>query len=558
MHANRKIFSFSVSLFVIGVLYLLVQRLFFGVDLQDEAFYCALPKSFAEGRIPFREELNGAQAAGILLTPLASLFLLFSAKAEGIVVFFRITYFLSLCGLSFFAFEKIKKHIPVLEALLAALLLLSFWPFAIPSLSYNTMGALFLNCGLLALFSQEEKKQMDWRLPVGLLFLGTSVFCYVTLILPIAVALGLFFRFSRNKKWPLPSRVASATVLAGFILLALYLTFLYIGMARLGLISHYIDSFGDTGGGLKKFLVLFAQLKHNLLFVSLITIGTWLIIFSAKRIPQLAILLTLLLGWSLFRFPFVITILPFHLSILAYTLTGLPMALDRKREQKFPFWRSVSLISCMFGIVCAWSSSNGLTNFAVMSSLGILGGAWYISDSLNGRGLTARAAGVLLLGIFLTFQVRSLYTNVYGDDSNLKLLNRIVTSGPYRFLKTSPAKTEFIDTLSSDLGNSVPDGVAFYESFVSGYLFTNAKIKAPTLWAYSLKQGGYDREIFARFYQDPENRPETLFWLHTLPVLTGFEEHLDHELPDPLKNEVAAHYGLKSKSKYYSIYQRKD
>jgi hypothetical protein len=83
------------------------------------------------------------------------------------------------------------------------------------------------------------------------------------------------------------------------------------------------------------------------------------------------------------------------------------------------------------------------------------------------------------------------------------------------------------------------------------------KILAPVIWPYSLSQFKYDRSIIAHFYDDPKNRPDTIYWLNTIPLTEWSDEPLDNNFPDPMKDQLNAYYDLKTKRKYYSIYERR-
>src|SRR5277367_4384469 len=91
-----------VALVVVAVLY---SRVFFGLDLVDEAFYLALPYRFFLGDRPFVDELNVAQAFTFLTYPIVRFYLaLTGGKVEGLVLFTRHLYLLWTLGLVTFVF----------------------------------------------------------------------------------------------------------------------------------------------------------------------------------------------------------------------------------------------------------------------------------------------------------------------------------------------------------------------------------------------------------------------------------------------------------------------
>ncbi len=67
----------------------LLHRLPYGVSHGDEAFYSAMPYSFAIGNRPYFDELAIHQNAGILLVPLYRIYLAIAGSADGIILFNR-------------------------------------------------------------------------------------------------------------------------------------------------------------------------------------------------------------------------------------------------------------------------------------------------------------------------------------------------------------------------------------------------------------------------------------------------------------------------------------
>ncbi|NJM09800.1 MAG: hypothetical protein HC883_02585 [Bdellovibrionaceae bacterium] len=278
------------------VLWLLIRRLFFGVDLTDESFYSALSKSFAEGRHPFIDELLIVQSFAVLLIPITKIFLYFSANGEGIIVFFRLLYFFTLAINCIFAFKFLRSKMLAPEALFTCMILLSFWPFSIPSMSYNTMGALFLNFGLLLLLAQEEKRKLDWRLSVSLLFFVLAIFCYPTFLLPVLITIGVFMASVRNYQVSKTSIVSALAVGGLSFIIAGYLIFFYIGLPRLHEMYEYLKSFGVQGGGVSKLWKISTQIADNSVFIAMIVGGIWTTLFVAKRRIYAGFAICLFLG----------------------------------------------------------------------------------------------------------------------------------------------------------------------------------------------------------------------------------------------------------------------
>ena len=132
---------------VLAVLFLTWRRLFFGVDFTDEAFYIALPYRFSLGDIPLKDEQNLAQLAGVLVMPFMRLFLYFQGNTEGIVLFSRHLHFAFTVLVSLSVFIATQRTLRWPVALMVSVICVTFVPFNIHGLSYNTMGCGFLTMG---------------------------------------------------------------------------------------------------------------------------------------------------------------------------------------------------------------------------------------------------------------------------------------------------------------------------------------------------------------------------------------------------------------------------
>jgi hypothetical protein len=71
-------------------------RIFWGADFADESFFIAMSKSFAAGRIPFKDELSIIQGSSVLLTPFAWLHKIIFTEQDYLVLYFRHIFILAL------------------------------------------------------------------------------------------------------------------------------------------------------------------------------------------------------------------------------------------------------------------------------------------------------------------------------------------------------------------------------------------------------------------------------------------------------------------------------
>jgi len=91
------------------IVLLTLNRLFYGAELSDEAFYLAMPKAFLSGMRPLADNWDLAQTSAFFLLPFLWLFRLLTGGFEGAFLFSRLVYFaftLFVAGVGYFAISK--------------------------------------------------------------------------------------------------------------------------------------------------------------------------------------------------------------------------------------------------------------------------------------------------------------------------------------------------------------------------------------------------------------------------------------------------------------------
>lgn len=141
--------EFVCSLCVLSAFSILtLLRCFYGVDPKDEAQYVGQAYMTLIGGAPFRTDLFIQQIASILLTPLLWIFISITGNSEGIVLVFRLLWWLAATTVAGVIFARLCKRVSALGAALTSSLIVCFIPFMIPSPSYNSLGVLLLTLGL--------------------------------------------------------------------------------------------------------------------------------------------------------------------------------------------------------------------------------------------------------------------------------------------------------------------------------------------------------------------------------------------------------------------------
>jgi hypothetical protein len=174
------------------------QRLFFGVDLQDESFSILVPWRWALGDTPFVNEQNLTQVGGLLEFPFVKLFgIVHGYDVAGLVLYTRHLYLLMMLGVAATVFLIARRIVRWELALPVAAVYVAAIFRATPQLSFNTMGAAFLTLGAaLGLWVVLEGRGRAWALASGVAY-GLAIVAYPTLLFVtpffavfLAIALG--------------------------------------------------------------------------------------------------------------------------------------------------------------------------------------------------------------------------------------------------------------------------------------------------------------------------------------------------------------------------------
>lgn len=558
---NVKLGEKSLKLIAIGlcasIFCFLYYRLFFGVDLTDEALYNALPLAFARGRRPYIDELMVVQSASLLLQPLVHFFLSLQKTGEGLVLFMRHCFFALSILATYSCFCYQRKYLPLIPALLGSFLVLSFWPFSIPSLSYNTMGMLFLLMGTVLVLEQADRKQPNSALPTGIALLLLAGFCYPTFAIPALILCGLAVVKLRKSEISKGVLLASLSVCILFGLALGYLVFFYTSPERLAVILNFVRSYGIHGTWGAKLLLISKQLIHDWKFISFQAAFLLIPPLMFKYSQRWTLLLSLIFAVFLLQYSTAgIDLPPYHITIISLSLVAFMLAFFR-REFIIPV--SVAILA---GGMSSWTSGNGLFNFAIGAMIGAVAYAILLYRSLDegkDKSLYSKLVYFVMIGSVVSFQLRSLTRSVYGDDSTLSHLTQRIHHGAFRGLKTTQGKADFIAQLTEDLSqvSNEKKTIAFFDFFAGGPLFSSLQMSTPIIWSASLNQFPQDRDLLARFYAAAETRPDILVWFDSVPVASYFNYDLRHEQRDSLKELLLPSYEKKIVRKDYAVYVKK-
>ena len=498
------------------------QRLFTGMDLQDESFYIVVPWRWALGDTPFVNEQNLAQVSSLLEYPLIKLFgIVRDYDVTGLVLYTRHLYLLMMLGAAAAVFLILRRVVRWELALPVASVYVAFIFWETPQLSYNTMGAAFLTLGAaLGLWVVLEGGGRVWALASGASY-GLAIVAYPTLLFVVpfcavflafalgrrAVGMVADFAFAHPPDPEGPPtghpawRALSFWVLGGVAVLApVSLLILSFGLKNLqrswAFTMEVARSLDQLGGAAKAYEV--AQGFWRFYWSRPYLIVAALLIFIVYRrwlMPGRVLLATLPLALWLAGQRSMLDAAGFVLvyaALAPYLFLFVPRS-RREAGAKLLLW--VWVPAMIAGAMTAFTSAAGYLNAPVGFTPALMVSgvflAWALEAVASPEPLASNAASsgrlpwlalvvlVAVVGVIVVFQ----FQFQQRDVSYAQLTSRF-DSGPWWGIKVTPERRRLLDSFASDLrAQSRPDDalLVFYQA-CGYYLYWRGEIAANSYW----------------------------------------------------------------------------
>ncbi len=552
-------------------------HLYFTVEFTDSAYSVALQYSFSLGHRPLVDELAVQQLAGLMLQPFIELYLALVGSQSGIVLFARHLYFATAFTCALLARNYLAHIFGARAGSLVATVALAYVPFHIASLSYNTIAYFGLFAGAILYATAFLPGRSMANLFAGTLAMASASFAYPTIVvasLP-SVAFGL------AGVWLLRER-AQRKVALGLIATAGF------GSAAIGLFDLLrrgggmrelndmieLSAMARQGGGLIKVNELAREVGIEGPYLLAMLLVLTVVFYCYRAVPNavVAATATALLGPALvliaplyvaYTEPYTTT--PFTLSAAALAS---PLVLRALRHRLTPaeWWglASVTTTSLLAGTTFLWSTSNGLRNgplgflpaaLVTLAGLSLLRRPGRTPASLSSQSLIF----TLLLASPLVYQLHLLWTESYRDRPAVAL-GTVVERGAWKGIRTTPIRKDFIETLEDDLDRLRGDAetVFFFDYFPGGYLMSDLRPRAPTLWL--LPYGGVGarraiRPVYARHFDDGLPLPDMVVRMKCVPTRRLFKLRLPDT--DAVARRIfQAKYDLVSERQCYKLFKK--
>lgn len=507
----------DIVLYVIGVLLLffLIRRLYYTVSHYDEVFNIYVSyMTVGMGKRHLVENLMMMSMGNLFNLPFISIFYHITGGMEGIVLFMRYMYLGLNLLLAAIFYGCFHRRLGKKTCLLFGLVLVSYAPFSIYSIWYDSVALFFLLAGCMLLFAEElnEEKKFRWMKYLAGICHACMAYAYPTMVGVILVIFvgKLFFQIKRKTKikeiffyW-FPYLLGGLSVLA---VLALYI--LYVGWENIFLINQ--QSVGDALSGrtlgniasdtstvenvdiASPVRVLMGNIFHKL--------GSILTAMWRQQKAALLVTVLLLIQWGIgiwrkgiiricLLFEIILTAVWFHngmgqwatQTMYAYYFFWTPFLycyLDKEERKR---WRGVILI--LDGAAIAAMVAVGFTAYYDMkASMGLYSGAigafWLMIIIAKHKNNVESlwSAGVIL---FLAgCNVFMLYQNVY-ENEQVSECNYLMQKGIYKGImaQEEDAIYEILPELFADIdlkedATLYTNDFVYMPAFIEGDLLFN-------------------------------------------------------------------------------------
>lgn len=438
-----------------AVLVLVVVRLPFGVDFNEESNFLAMALRFAKGGKPFIDELMLYQTASILVAPLMALHRWFFGM-EGLVLSSRLLYLGFMVIAAIIVYQMLRADWEPGLAACASLVVLAHVPLNTYALGYKTLGSGFLCLELFLLFPQNPALIYVLGYVMGGACLVLAVWCYPVFLIP-----GLIAAVITLKR----SLVGWLSIVTGMALAAIPL----------------FAALGPSASSNLSALIVQAHQWNSTMVLSTLRQLLWSDVSPLLWIIFLVVALLRFLPWYasypiLGLIPFAV-LWNFHgselpsLSAAIYLSLMAPFLLlmGSQDERTVRLVMRVGVPAIIAGCVAA-STGNS-------ASIGLWPALVVVSVLIGERGRLPQLSilVVLLLGLYVGRAVPT--------DGRLSELTAAIPSGPFKSLKTTPHKARWLAELTQDVRRFEKNNAAvvFYE-LPAGYLLTELPSASNTAW----------------------------------------------------------------------------
>lgn len=529
----------------ISVVAFLWFRLYFGVEVTDEAYWVAEPYLVTRGEVPVVDLWSQTPLTSLLIAPIIQLYLKINNGAAGIMLFMRQFAFLFRLIVTVFVFLLLKTRIPAKQALAYSVCMFSVSLLATSNLNYNilSMYLLWLAATMLFVATQASLPKATWLFYTAGVVMGLCAIAHIAYGISCFLFVVILFFYDKRSCGKVP---LFAVYIVGGLSVALLITLvlcamgggpeaLWTGVQNVLAYNYFkipkITLLQQLSAVCSTVYLIFV-LKLGIPILLAITLPLLL----KKRLDShklkqiyyiLLVLLTcLLIIWVLFRADrassanYILLVLgillPFYIILSGQS--------SKQWGRLFFFFGLPCLVQWIAVSVSAHGSI--LTRMYILSSLATLVVIFngYALEKLFPIAQTKKRLrfSIHTIGALLTFCIVmgnsfSDYLFVYRDESIPNLTTKVETGvycGLYTTAHRAQALVRFENTVQR-LTNA-DETILFADLMPSAYLMTQAQPFTPTTWDPSMYRYGFqDDSHYQRYFAQQQGIPDKIIFVNS-------------------------------------------
>ena len=168
-----------------------VNRLFYGIETSDEAFYCATGYRLMKGNIPFGDMWEPNAANSFIMAPFLFARSFLVTDGEGIQLYLRLCFLVPSVFAAYSVYKYARTSLKKEYSFLLGLLILFYAPFQVFNFSYNNMLNVFMTISICMFLLAIHKQSKIYCYFSGLA-MALAVLAYPTVIYICVFLLVLF------------------------------------------------------------------------------------------------------------------------------------------------------------------------------------------------------------------------------------------------------------------------------------------------------------------------------------------------------------------------------
>ncbi|UHS58229.1 MULTISPECIES: hypothetical protein [Agrobacterium] len=547
---HTSLFSFRFSKHFVGgliflaVLALLIWRLPLGIDFSDEAYYAIFIDDWLKGGIGSSTLTTIHQTAQLL--PYAILRILGIEKTpDGMILWMRVMYLVASTTAALVLLRLLVRICKPVSAWCCAAVALSFIPFGLPAVSYNTIGlqGLIVALSALGIALSDKRLYRSWAV-VSAVGWAISVTAYPSLGLTLAACVAILGVMEGLKKFAF-YYVAVLIVVQASAWVAVINA---LSFERLLDSVAYLAAINDVDGWSRKIDYSFGLLASHRTFTIACTLSIVLGVFRQHLGVHLTSVGIAILVVILFK-GHVALFCRSHDVVTVVSLTGIGLVTRMRRACFLPTDRVLGLIwltGMAAGLTTMASAYHSILNFPVGAAIAAVASLAGLSPKNKPMIKSAVAAqAVVIIALLNT----SLFY-YYGSPPNAPMLASKISGGAFAGLRGTQFQAEALTWVQNDVAPLAGDDRSI--AFVGwNYGLILATPLRPQMLAVPPLMNSTGLAINHDFFAKQQNRPS----------LVIIQEDVGYRPLNPLGPRFADWYEQISSKQWppstFTVYRRK-